>query len=93
MDAAGINQVQLGELMGCTKGNVTQLMDGTTQKLQAEYALRIEDRTNYCARWVAIGEGPKKIDDATRKVLEAMTSMSDDERQQIARMVTSFRSE
>lgn len=59
-----INQVELAELAGCTKGNVNQWIKSSKPEstMAPEYAYEIADKTNYEPRWLMIGEGPEKRD-------------------------------
>lgn len=56
----GIDQVELGRVMGVTKGAVNQLLNGSIQSLKLEYALGAQERFGYNAVWLVLGKGPKK---------------------------------
>ena len=57
----GINQVQLAELAGVTKGAVNQWFSAVRidQSMKPAHAFAIADKTNYEPRWLMLGEGPK----------------------------------
>lgn len=57
-----INQVQLANLAGCTKGAVNQWLKASSMDsvMSPEYAYRLADQTDYEPRWLMVGEGPEK---------------------------------
>ena len=59
-NAAGLNDRELGDVMGCTPGNVSHLLLGTTKKLRADFANNLEAATGYSARWLTEGKGAAK---------------------------------
>lgn len=56
-------QADFGRLLGVTRSAVNQWLSGAT-KITAENVFLIEDKTGYCARWIATGDGPKRTHEA-----------------------------
>lgn len=93
LDDLGVTQTELAKAAGCTKGLVNQWLSGETKRVGQDYAHKLEARYGYSSRWIRYGEPPKRVDDATRRVLEAMARMSPSERQRIARMIAAAKDE
>lgn len=55
----GRGQNEFGTLIGLSKGRVSQILSGGGQ-IGADAAFRLEDKTGYRARWVVLGELPKR---------------------------------
>ena len=60
MEVSGLSVGQLAEIAGVSSSAVSQWKDGPTKALKAGPATRLAERTGYCARWIADGDGPKK---------------------------------
>lgn len=60
MKISGLSVGQLAEIAGVSSSAVSQWKDGPTKALKAGPATRLAERTGYCARWIADGDGPKK---------------------------------
>lgn len=61
--AAGLSQEALGKAAKVSKGSVSQWESGLTKNLRMENLFAVEDATGYRARWLALGEGPEKVND------------------------------
>jgi transcriptional regulator with XRE-family HTH domain len=57
----GINYTRLGDLAGVSRQSARAWCLGQTKDLRMEHLFRLQDRTNYSARWIATGEGPEKV--------------------------------
>lgn len=60
MQTTGFSVGQLSEIAGVSSSAVSQWKDGPTKALKTGPATRLADRTGFCARWIADGDGPKK---------------------------------
>jgi DNA-binding transcriptional regulator YiaG len=55
------NQAEFGRLSNASRSLVNQWISGRTKNVDPRYAFKIEDNTNFSARWIMLGEGnPKK---------------------------------
>ncbi len=55
------NQAEFGRLSNASRSLVNQWLSGRTKNVDPRYAFKIEDNTNFSARWIMLGEGnPKK---------------------------------
>lgn len=59
--ASGLSQESLGRQVGVTKGAVSQWESGNTKNLRLDNLFNIENATGFCAKWIAIGEGPERV--------------------------------
>ncbi len=61
MDELGIsNQAEFARICNCTRSLVNQWLSGRTKNVDPRYAFRIEDNTQFSARWIMLGEGNAK---------------------------------
>lgn len=58
LDEARIDQVQLGDEAGVTKGTVNQWLSGQIKSIKLEYAVGIEERYGFNAVWIVMGRKP-----------------------------------
>jgi transcriptional regulator with XRE-family HTH domain len=58
----GLNQVALAKIAGVGKATVTEWISGRSKSPRPDSLFAIEDKLFYAARWLATGEGPKKIE-------------------------------
>lgn len=56
------SQAELANAMGRSRHTVTRLMKDGRRTLDAGAAFALQDKTGFCARWVALGQGPAHID-------------------------------
>lgn len=67
---AGLTLEAIGKLAGATKSAVHQWANGSTDRIGGEYAMNLEDRIGYSARWIVTGEEPKTIREVKEKIAE-----------------------
>lgn len=62
MEEQKINQVELAEVAGCTKGWINQILQkrGAKEVLSARHGFPIAERFGYEPKWVMTGEGPER---------------------------------
>jgi phage repressor protein C with HTH and peptisase S24 domain len=60
-EVEGIDQVQLAEAAGVTKGTVNQWLSGQIKSIKLEYAVGIQERFGYSAVWLVMERGEKKV--------------------------------
>jgi hypothetical protein len=53
-------QTEFGNLCGASKNVVYQWLSGRIKSIDARYAFKIEDSTEFSARWIMLGEGKIK---------------------------------
>jgi transcriptional regulator with XRE-family HTH domain len=58
LDEARIDQVQLGDAAGVTKGTVNQWLSGQIKSIKLEYAIGIEERYGFSAVWIVLDRKP-----------------------------------
>lgn len=63
---AKLTQEALGRACGVTKGAVSQWENGDVRNLKIAHLFRLADRTGFEARYLGIGDGPRKRKDALR---------------------------
>lgn len=63
MDELERDQVQFAVIAGTTKSVVNQWLGGGIKSIAPEYAYSIEKNSGYSARWVMLGDGPKRVED------------------------------
>ncbi len=51
-------QTEFGNLCGASKSVVNQWISGKIKKIDPRYAFLLEDKTQFSARWIMLGEGP-----------------------------------
>lgn len=61
MQATGLTVGQMADIAGVSSSAASQWKDGPTKALKTGPATRLAERTGYMARWIADGDGPKKI--------------------------------
>lgn len=66
---------QLAALIGLSRSAVSQIEDGTTKSISLTTAFKLQDHTGFSARYIALGEGPKRAqprpeDSISTEVLE-----------------------
>jgi phage repressor protein C with HTH and peptisase S24 domain len=61
LNETGVDQVQLGEAAGVTKGTVNQWLSGQIKSIKLEYAVGIHERFGYNPVWIVMGKGSKKV--------------------------------
>lgn len=59
VDELGLTLEAFGKPIGVSKSSVSFWIDGRTKDLKMDHLFGIEDHFGICARWIAIGEGPK----------------------------------
>lgn len=59
-----MSPAELARAAGVTPATVTFWLDGTTQNLKSENALKLEQSTGYRSNWLISGKGPKKVESA-----------------------------
>lgn len=61
MAATGLSVGSMADIAGVSSSAVSQWKDGPTKALKTGPATRLADRTGFCARWIADGDGPKMM--------------------------------
>lgn len=61
MAATGLSVGAMADIAGVSSSAVSQWKDGPTKALKTGPATRLADRTGFCARWIADGDGPKMM--------------------------------
>ncbi len=64
--------VDFYRLAGTDKSLGAQWKNGKVQMIGAEYAFKLQDETGFLARWIMLGEGPKRIDEKYQTILTAL---------------------
>ncbi|OQY64734.1 MAG: hypothetical protein B6D47_12980 [Rhodocyclaceae bacterium UTPRO2] len=54
------SDIEFYRLAGADKGLGGQWKSGQVKTIGAEYAFRLQDKTGFNARWIMLGEGPKR---------------------------------
>jgi len=57
--ARGYNKTQIAKKCRVSPATVTQWSNGDTKTLKAENLFGLADLSGFCARWIAIEEGPR----------------------------------
>jgi transcriptional regulator with XRE-family HTH domain len=75
----GINQTQLADAAGVTKGWVSQWMDGQGKSMDYDAAVALHRKFKYAVRWLIKGEGPKmaSAEEVAKTLGEAAVGISD----------------
>lgn len=73
--------VEFYALAGVDKGHGGQWKSGTVKTIGPEYAFKIQDKTGFQARWIMLGQGPKRLDPNLQKVIDAYPIIEDGVRQ------------
>lgn len=94
LEELGINQVELANMAGCTKGAVNQWLklSKPDSTMAPEHAYAIADKTNYEPRWLMIGEGNEKTEkpnEREKALLDLYRASDDRGRQTILRAAES----
>ncbi|SIO62286.1 LexA family transcriptional regulator [Paraburkholderia phenazinium] len=61
LDETGLEQTELADAAGATKGTVNQWLSRRIKKLRFEYAEAIEKKFGYSVKWLITGKGEKKV--------------------------------
>jgi hypothetical protein len=80
------NQVEFGKLAGASRSVVNQWLSGKIASIAPTYAFKLYENTGYLPRWIMLGEGAQKIDQATISVLRLMEGMTPKQREQLFRI-------
>jgi transcriptional regulator with XRE-family HTH domain len=57
----GMTRERIGATLGVSKSAVSKWESGQTKNLRNEHLFTIEDRFGYSARWIATGQGPRRV--------------------------------
>ncbi|CAM2143730.1 Phage repressor protein C, contains Cro/C1-type HTH and peptisase s24 domains [Pararobbsia alpina] len=57
----GVDQVQLGQAAGVTKGTVNQWLTGAIKSIKLEYAVGIQEKFGYNPVWLVMDKGNPKV--------------------------------
>lgn len=60
---AGLNQTEFGKKVGVSKGAVSQWENDDIKNLRMINLFAIEDATGFNARWIALGQGPERVEE------------------------------
>ncbi len=82
--------VQFGKLCGMTKSVVNQLKTGKMKSFAARYAYKLEENSGYCAKWLQLGDWPKKLDPDINQAIKIMESMKPPRRKDAVKVVSSL---
>lgn len=85
LDEMNLNQVQLAQLAGVTKGAVNQWLKSKPEAiLSPEYAFKLSDSSRYEARWLSLGDGPElkteNLDQTTIDLAKKIAALPQDKR-------------
>ena len=70
--ASGKSVVAVAKELGITRPAVDQWIKGPTQNLKMENLFGLEDATGFAARWIALGDGPERINPALVAINELL---------------------
>ena len=68
LDGSGKHAAEVAAACGVTPQALSQWLSGTTANPKLEPLFLFADATGYEARWLAIGEGPKKVPRQAREI-------------------------
>ena len=57
-----LSQEKLGKRIGVSKGAISQWENGDVKNLKMENLFALEDATGFSARWIALEQGPERVD-------------------------------
>lgn len=70
MDAAGLNQKELGDRVGVSKQAIGAMIKGKTKSPTPANVFAIADATGFEARWITTGKGPMTRQEAAMDRLD-----------------------
>lgn len=79
---------EFGRLCGMNKTVVGQLKTGVVKTFAARYAYKLEENTEFCAKWIQLGEGPMREDKAISQAKKIMESMGEHQRKVAVKIIT-----
>jgi transcriptional regulator with XRE-family HTH domain len=88
---ADVRPADIARATKCSRGAVTQWLNGSVHSLRAETATLMELATNYRASWIVTGRGPKRVGDAGPssedfELLDDFHAMTEDDQAELAGM-------
>jgi transcriptional regulator with XRE-family HTH domain len=76
---SGNSPAAMSRLIGCTSAAIYQWIKGETKDIKNEFLFGLADATGFEARWIAIGEGPQRLDvnEAQRRLLALFSKLDE----------------
>lgn len=76
----GVNQIELGEILGCTDGKIKYWEQGQTDKIKARDALILQNKFGFNQDWLMEGKGEMMLEtgELLLKDIKAVKNMLDD---------------
>lgn len=89
IEATGLSNSEIAAAAKRTPAAVTQWLSGDVQKISADSAFALADRTGFEARWILFGEGPQRlgpINARERALLDHYRQVDEKDRRMVERV-------